>query len=255
MGTFDSDTPLGVELMTSYVNAGFGSPCNAESMVLSIEKAASQLKHPLISPDGSERVSGHSLRVTGAQGMAKLGLDVWAIQLLGRWGSNAVLQYVRMAHLESATSWAKRAASRMSLDEVVKDLVKSPEAAPQLMPQPLFQSTGCQTDVAEALAHEVQVEAAKGAEKLTVVMSDTGIAHSVLLGPPEVDLHSAKTICGWKFGRSGASLRRSSDLPQSHKALCQRCFPGLRESLKEELSRSARSLGEGSSEPGPAAGA
>ena len=27
--TFDSDTPPGVELMTSYVNAGFGSPCNA----------------------------------------------------------------------------------------------------------------------------------------------------------------------------------------------------------------------------------
>ena len=63
-----------------------GEKCTKEAMVKMIEHAAAQLKIPACSPDGSERISGHSMRVTGAQGMARLGLDLWAIQLLGRWG-------------------------------------------------------------------------------------------------------------------------------------------------------------------------
>ena len=59
----------------------------------------SLLHVPLSTPDGSERVSGHSLRVTGAQGLARLGWDLWAIQLQGRWHSDVVKRYVREAHL------------------------------------------------------------------------------------------------------------------------------------------------------------
>ena len=63
-----------------------GNKCSKEVMAATIERAASALQVPLSSPDGCERISGHTLRVTGAQGMAKFGLDLWAIQLLGRWG-------------------------------------------------------------------------------------------------------------------------------------------------------------------------
>ena len=59
-------------------------------MTATIRAAALHLGSDLVSPDGTERVSGHSLRVTGAQGLARLGLDAWSIQLLGRWGSAAV---------------------------------------------------------------------------------------------------------------------------------------------------------------------
>ena len=52
-------------------------------------------RFPTVSPDGSEAITGHSLRVTGAQGLARFGLDAWTIQLIGRWGSAAILRYIR----------------------------------------------------------------------------------------------------------------------------------------------------------------
>ena len=111
--------------------------------------------------------------------------------------------------------------------------------------KPSTKVAAAQTDMQEALEHEVQAEKLRDQEKLSVALSDSGVFHAVLLGPPEVDLQSSRTVCGWKFARGGAALRRRSDLPSSHKALCQKCFPELRATLKEELARAARSLGEG----------
>ena len=46
-------------------------------------------------PDGSERLTGHSLRVTGAQGLVIRGWDLWTVQLHGRWGSDVIKRYIR----------------------------------------------------------------------------------------------------------------------------------------------------------------
>ena len=46
-----------------------------------------------------EGITGHSARVAGAQRMAEAGIEVTTIQLFGRWGSDAVLRYVREAAL------------------------------------------------------------------------------------------------------------------------------------------------------------
>lgn len=85
-----------------------GSVCNKVAVVATIAAAADLLRVPRSAPDGSERVSGHSLRVTGAQGLAKAGVDLWAIQLLGRWGSDAVMGYIREAHLDCSAEWARK---------------------------------------------------------------------------------------------------------------------------------------------------
>ena len=69
------------------------------AMVATIQRAASFQGIPLRAPDGSEHVSGHTLRVTGAQGLAQRGWHLWAIQLMGRWGSEVVRQYLRDAPL------------------------------------------------------------------------------------------------------------------------------------------------------------
>ena len=44
-------------------------------------------------------ITGHSARVTGAMRMAIAGHRVWTIQVFGRWGSSAILGYVREAIL------------------------------------------------------------------------------------------------------------------------------------------------------------
>ena len=41
------------------------------------------------------RITGHVCRVTGAQAMAVAGIELWLIQAFCRWGSLAVLEYVR----------------------------------------------------------------------------------------------------------------------------------------------------------------
>ena len=80
-------------------------------MVDTIRRAAELLQLPPLSPDGVPRWTGHTLRVTGAQGLALAGLDTWAIQLLGRWGSEAVRSYIRQAPLAASTNWARAASA------------------------------------------------------------------------------------------------------------------------------------------------
>ena len=61
-----------------------GEVVSKDAMVATIIKAGEMLGVARESPDGSERLSGHSLRVTGAQGLTGLGWHLWAIQLQGR---------------------------------------------------------------------------------------------------------------------------------------------------------------------------
>jgi len=87
-------------------------------VVATVLAAADHLSVQRAAPYGTERVSGHSLRASSAQGPAKVGVDLWAIQLLGRWGSDAVLGYVREAHLARSEEWAAKAMRGWTLDQV-----------------------------------------------------------------------------------------------------------------------------------------
>ena len=66
-------------------------------------------------PDGSERITGHSLRVTGAQGLVMRGWDLWTVQLHGRWGSDVIKRYARDSSLNAA-ALGLGPASRQGLD-------------------------------------------------------------------------------------------------------------------------------------------
>ena len=107
-----------------------GKVCEKDAVVATIRAAAEALGLPAVSADGLHLWGGHSLRVSGAQSLARAGLDTWLIQLLGRWGSDAVLGYIRAAPLAVSTSWALRASrgapsgasGLLTLDEVVGQL-------------------------------------------------------------------------------------------------------------------------------------
>jgi len=95
-----------------------GLPVTKRSFVETIVFAARLLQVPVVNREGTLRVTGHSLRPTGAQGLARLGLDVWAIQLIGRWGSTAVLGYVRESAAGPEAALARRAQSGRNLQEL-----------------------------------------------------------------------------------------------------------------------------------------
>ena len=67
-------------------------------------------------------VTGHAARVSGARRMARAGIKLWQIQLFARWGSSAILRYVREAPLEKSHRLARNMWNVRGLDELVDDL-------------------------------------------------------------------------------------------------------------------------------------
>jgi len=98
-----------------------GQVVSKRAMTETIRMAAQLLGQPLVSRDGAERVSGHSLRPTGAQGLARLGVDTWAIELLGRWGSRAVQLYVRDSAVSSAAARARASMLGSNLSDLIRE--------------------------------------------------------------------------------------------------------------------------------------
>ena len=240
-----------------------GQVCSKEAVAATLSEAAVKLSVPVETASG--KITGHTMRVTGAQGLAAGGLDLWAIQLLGRWGSMAVKTYVREAHLEQAEGWARRVGQNMDLEDLVANVAaKVSSCNPPFKqvagegPHPFKQVAGegvpgqkdlwdvtlkaakdtieelvkddvsgreLRTDqvVPEALAIEAVALQSKEVDKQEAVISDKGIVHEVLLGPPAVCKDLAVSSCGWRFGNSsGTTLLKRSELPRTYKSLCGR---------------------------------
>ena len=70
-----------------------------------------------LGPDGKlkYRFSEHVLRVSGAQFLARRGMQVISMQLLGRWGSAAILRYIQDAPLAQLPEAAKSAMLNYSM--------------------------------------------------------------------------------------------------------------------------------------------
>ena len=200
---------------------------------------------------GTLRVTGHSLRPTGAQGLARLGLDVWAIQLIGRWGSAAVLGYVRESAAGPEAALARRAQlgrnlqglgaarrqdatlermTRLALAEVraqipgflaglrvslLAELRQAPATSASSSASTASSSTSSPCSAAAGPAVDRRVQASE-----FVSSAWTSCRHKVLLGPRSLEIQDAwQTCCGWRFGGS-VSLRE----PQAGDLNCKRCF-------------------------------
>ena len=79
-----------------------GNVCTKDGVTLTIRLAARLLGQHLVDPGGLYLHTGHALRVTGAQALARAGLSEHTISLLARWGSSAVLKYIRKAPLAAS---------------------------------------------------------------------------------------------------------------------------------------------------------
>jgi hypothetical protein len=201
-------------------------------MTDTIRHAALLLGVPLVSPDLTEHVTGHSLRATGAQGFASAGLDEWSIQLLGRWGSKAIRGYTREAALERSSSWAKAVASTLGpttlgaapldmkqIRALLVPLVS--EAAQSLFPSFLSSHAESlkQDIMAELKAQQRQLEEknqpGQVLEASAILRDDspptyvknkvTGIVH-VLSSSSSPELSSRATVCGWRYASRSSGV-------------------------------------------------
>eukprot|EP00435_Cladocopium_sp_Y103_P039159 s1436_g10.t1 len=64
-------------------------------------------------------MTGHTLRASGAQYLARCGIEYYKIQLFCRWGTDTVLRYLREAPLEDSELWLTHSMKRDSLNEVM----------------------------------------------------------------------------------------------------------------------------------------
>ena len=108
----------GPDLSLPFFPQASGQPCTKTGFAGTIAEAAKHQGLDESSADGTERISGHTLRVTGARGLATLGVDTYAIQLLGRWGSGVVLRYVKAAAVTAAAASARAASTAVSIQSL-----------------------------------------------------------------------------------------------------------------------------------------
>ena len=169
------------------------------AMTATIVSAGRQL-HVVDAIDGTFRVSGHSLRCTGAQGLIALGWRADAVKLQGRWQSETVTRYTREAALQAPTELA-------ALLVTLCGLAKPVERAPaETEPEP------------DPPASEDWV--------LNVRTDHYHLASSI----------PGKARCGWIYTESGI---RGRVPPPWHLVTCKQCVPSLRRTLKARAKASA----------------
>ena len=86
----------------------------------------------LNSDNGALRFSGHSARSSGAQHLVKLGVDLWRVQIFGRWSSNAFLKYIRESPLENLDKLASLNCIQNQIMNAKAQLQESHAAEPRV---------------------------------------------------------------------------------------------------------------------------
>ena len=230
-----------------------GKHCDKRGVVEAIIQAGKTLG-VVETADGAEKISGHSLRATGAQGLARRGLDLWAIQLLGRWGSDAVKGYVRGAQLEHAATRAARGTNHWDIEALVAEVLrrtamvqgddsdekKTSKTMNTVVQEVTKQSHGL--DLGPILAEEVRLTQAaadpcvapaaatveeKADDYVLVENLATRVWHRTSFQLKAGAYQDATALCGWKFGLANRHSRLGpwTSLPLDPFQLCSRCLP------------------------------
>ena len=223
-----------------------------------IRSVAQSLALPVFNEVGFHRFSGHTCRATGAIHLASSGIDVWRIQLHGRWGSSAVLRYVRLSPLSSSMSTEAAIGKDLS---VIQNKLKQAKAqlaqvqsgssvssatdedVESLLGADLFVSAGVlgKPSVDDLLAHHKGWHRLPMEGEVLIVNEDTSSLHA--LRPPLANLleeelsarleslqdAQAKTWCGWAVSvkskrQQAQSIALWSPTLASLGQLCPKCF-------------------------------
>ena len=75
----------------AWIISNSGTRCTKHGIVTMIREAVHLSGGQSKAADGTWQISGHTFRITGARTLSVWGLDPITIQLIGRWGSSAVL--------------------------------------------------------------------------------------------------------------------------------------------------------------------
>ena len=157
---------------------------------------------------------------------AVVNVDTYRIELLGRWGSDVVMRYAKLAPLTNLTEHVRDLQTTATLSDVIAELRTSLGVLSERFSE-------MKTYVLDELRGEVKVADATAAETKAgedfVVNSKTGVHHRVQLRVGEPVFWSAR--CSWAFGCTRHTF--TSQLPSSPLLLCDKCFHKERKKMLE----------------------
>ena len=237
--TDDGDRPIFVD--------SDGQPPSKAGWADSFQAIAVLLGLPIVYSNGARAYTGHSARATGAQHLAQLGVDVWRIQIFGRWGSDVVLQYIREApastltHLSLETGYRFQIAdAKRQLDSLLREIKEvQGRAGPLALPSSAWHHD-CET------VHEDTPLQARAQPPKSCIqnMSEGGRMHRCALHDPNLHPRHWRTRCGWPFAAGDSNFDWVGEDFSGKR--CKRCFPQDRDSSSSPGSSSSNSTSSSS---------
>ena len=100
----------------------FGQDTTKQGWALTFEALAHQLGISVTTAAGAKKFTGHTARASGAVYLATTQVELWRIQLFGRWGSDCFKIYVRDAPLTQLKGLSQEASLKSSLTSARAEL-------------------------------------------------------------------------------------------------------------------------------------
>jgi hypothetical protein len=206
------------------------SGCHVDKRVVvaALECTVVAAGDPILCGKGGRLFGGHSFRVTGAQRLASLGVQVVMIMVLARWAGDTVLRYVKEAPLDNLPAEVLALEGKQS---VVKLLSKMADGAENLDLKVL----DLEQQVRELVSKKADMFSrwdalASVARSPPFVTNGAGKAatlkvHKVLLDGPDFPPLSWRTRCGFRFAFCGFT-RHASIEHFEPASLCKVCCVG-----------------------------
>ena len=145
-----------------------------------IQSTGTQLLRP--GPGGTQanRFSEHVCRVSGAQFLTRLGYSIEAVQLIGRWGSDAIKRYIQDSPL-----MRPQHISQIRTEDHIRQLVRD--------------------------------QMTKSYNQFWIIHSSSGITHIPAIAETCIDNRRWHSICGWYYGTS--TFKKSYNKPSQNRCL------------------------------------
>lgn len=206
--------------------------CSKNAVVTKIRQAVLSSGGTAKNAEDNWIISGHTFRITGARTLSAWGLDPITIQLLGRWGPNAVLSYLAATPLLSFSDRLtnRSAESHLSARHVAATDLDGRQSAEIVAEQDqlrreLRELKAEMSDLSTTLDGVSQVLGSKQVREIWWVLNDISkVLHEAIVDlctPPS----TWKTACGWKFsGQPRITTFRDSP-PFEKGRKCPKCVP------------------------------
>ena len=220
-----------------------GSPTTKVGWADTFQHQAQAFGLPLTHPNGARAFTGHSARATGAVHLASTQVELWRIQLFGRWGSEVFLHYIQDAPMSQLDRLAVESSVQVSIQHARQELqaLLAHSSSVRCLRDTLAVPSPAMARDCEAAHQPAQPHApALG----RVLNNDGGKVH--LVGHRPLDSHPRewRTRCGWPFASPCTRYTFVGDDVETN--LCRRCFPRPSSSTSSSSSTSPHARAGGS---------